>query len=172
MAATHLDEVTGDLPPFGWDPDLMILSRMDNTLTVVWEWVRAGSPPSWSDCAGLSPELHSWHLQFGKISINLNNRLWGRRAPPAVALQFVVPTGERRGFIQQYHDSIFAEHLGVSRTVCRLLDRVYWPGLREDVRSYLASCSVCLAGNSPALVVRQWDMFRWATGGTGWLWIF
>ena len=41
MAATHLDEVTGDLPPFGWDSDLIILSRMDNTLTVVWEWVRA-----------------------------------------------------------------------------------------------------------------------------------
>ena len=37
----------------------------------------------------------------------------------------------------------------VSRTVYRLLDRVYWPGLREDVRSYLASCSVCLARKSP-----------------------
>ena len=34
-------------------------------------------------------------------------------------------------------------------TVCRLLDRVYWPGLHEDVRSYLASCSVCLAPKSP-----------------------
>ena len=58
-------------------------------------------------------------------------------------------TGERRGFIQRYHDSIFVGHLGVSRTVCRLLDRVYWPGLREDVQSYLASCSVCLARKSP-----------------------
>ena len=44
-----------------------------------------------------------------------------RRAPPATALQLVVPTGERRGFIQRYHDSIFAGHLGVSQTVCRLL---------------------------------------------------
>ena len=23
--------------------------------------------------------------------------------------------------------------------------RVYWPGLRNDVRSYIASCTVCLA---------------------------
>ena len=38
---------------------------------------------------------------------------------------------------------------GVSRTVYRLLDRVYWPGLHEDVHSYLASCSVCLAHKFP-----------------------
>ena len=50
---------------------------------------------------------------------------------------------------QRYHDSIFAGHLGVSRTVHRLLDRVYWPGLREEVRSYLASCLIGLARKSP-----------------------
>ena len=66
-----------------------------------------------------------------------------------MALQLVAPNSERRGFIQRYHDSIFAGHLGISRTVCRLLDRVYWPGLCEDVRSYIASCSVCLAQKSP-----------------------
>ena len=65
MAATHLDEATGDLPPSASEPDLIASSLMDKTLTVVWEWVRAGVPPTWSDCAGLSPELLSWHLQFG-----------------------------------------------------------------------------------------------------------
>ena len=39
----------------------------------------------------------------------------------------------------------FAGHLGISRKVYHLLDRVYWPGLRQDVRSYLASCAVSLA---------------------------
>ena len=55
----------------------------------------------------------------------------------------------RRVFIQRYHDSVFAGHLDVSQTVCRLLDYVYWPGLREDVQSYLASWSVCLACKTP-----------------------
>ena len=45
--------------------------------------------------------------------------------------------------IRRFHDSLFAGHLGVSRTVYRLQNRVYWPGLRDDVRSYLASCTVC-----------------------------
>ena len=51
--------------------------------------------------------------------------------------------------IRRYHDSLFAGHLGVSRTTYRLLDRVYWPGLRGYVRAYLATCMVCLARKSP-----------------------
>ena len=43
---------------------------MDNTLTIVREWVRASLPSPWSECAGLSPELRSWHLQFGNLSID------------------------------------------------------------------------------------------------------
>ena len=55
---------------------------------------------------------------------------------------------ERQELIRRYHDSLFAGHLGVSRTVYRTLDRVHCPGLRQDVRSYLASCLVCLARKS------------------------
>ena len=35
--------------------------------------------------------------------------------------------------------------------VFRLRSRVYWPGLRQDVRTYLASCTVCLACKSSCL---------------------
>ena len=51
--------------------------------------------------------------------------------------------------IRQFHDSLFAGHLWVSRTAFCLLDRVYWPGLRQDVCTYIASCAVCLARKSP-----------------------
>ena len=99
--------------------------------------------------AGFSPELLSWRLQFGNISLDSATRLWRQCEPPAISFKVVVPQGKRRVFIQRYHDSVFAGHLGVSRAVCRLLDCVYWPGLREDVRSYLANCYVCLARKSP-----------------------
>ena len=86
VAATHLDEATGDLPPPDSEPDLITASLMDKTLTIVREWVWASAPPAWSDCAGLSPELRSWHLQFGNLSIDSDGRLWHRRTPPARAL--------------------------------------------------------------------------------------
>ena len=75
--------------------------------------------------------------------------------------------------IGRFHDSLFAGHLGFSRTAYRLLDRVYWPVLRQDVCTYLASCAVCLARKSPCprRAPRLWDMSTWATDGIGWLWI-
>ena len=91
VAATHLDEVTGDLPPSGSEPDLITSSLLNKTLIIVWEWVRAGSPPPWSDCGGLSPQLGLWHLQFGNLSVDLDGCLWRRHAPPAMAKQLVVP---------------------------------------------------------------------------------
>ena len=93
---------------------VFVICTMDETLSVVREWIRAGLPPPWSDCAGLSMELRSWHLQFGNLSIDSDVRLWRRHAPPAMELQLVVLTGECRGFIQRYHGSIFAGQLGVS----------------------------------------------------------
>ena len=60
-----------------------------------------------------------------------------------------MPDREHQDMIRRFHDSLCGGHLGVSRMVYRLLDRVYWPGLRQDVRSYVASCAVCLAWKSP-----------------------
>ena len=113
VAAVHLDEATGDLTPPNSDPDLIALSLADKILMVVRDWVRAGIPPTWSECAGLSPELRSWPLQFSHLSLDLAGRLWHRRAPPTTSLQLVVLLSSS------------------------LLDRVYWPGLREDVRLYI-----------------------------------
>ena len=37
VAATHLDDVTGDLPPTGSEPDLITTSQIDSTLSTVGE---------------------------------------------------------------------------------------------------------------------------------------
>ena len=149
VASTLLDGLTADLLPAGADLDLIVASRQDQTLATVREWVQSGNVPLWADCAGLSPELRCWRLQVGNLSIDMDGRLWRRRAPPPGASQLVVPHSECRDMIRRFHDSLFAGHLGVSRTVFRLQSRVYWPGLRQDVRTYLASCTICLARKSP-----------------------
>ena len=146
--ATLLEGLTADLLPAGAGLDLIVASHQDTTLVTVHEWVRSGVIPTWTDYAGLSPELRCWRLQIGNLSIDTEGRLWRRRAPPSGASQLVVPHSEHQDMIRRFHDSLFAGHLGVSRTVFRLQSLVYWPGLRQDVRTYLASCTVCLARKS------------------------
>ena len=148
VASALLEEFTADLLPAGTNVDLIAASRQDATLAMVREWIRSESTPVWAECAGLSPELRCWRLQVGNLSIDTDGRLWRRRAPPAEGSQLVVPQSERREMIRRFHDSLFAGHLGISQTVFRLQTRVYWPGLRQDVRTYVASCTVCMARKS------------------------
>ena len=63
--------------------------------------------------------------------------------------QLVVPVRKRQEFIKEFHDSLFAGHLGITRTVYRLLDRVYWPGIHGDVQTYIKSSTICIARKSP-----------------------
>ena len=149
VASALIDELTVDLPAPGVGDDLVSDTARDKMLQTVRSWVVSGVAPLWSECAGLSPELRSWRLQVGNIKIDSEGRLWRRRSPPAVGSQLVIPVKKRRGFIREFHDSLFAGHLGITRTVYRLLDRVYWPGLRGDVRTYIKSCTICIARKSP-----------------------
>ena len=118
-------------------------------LQTVRSWVESGIAPPWLECAGLAPELRCWRLQVGNLKIDSLGRLWRRRSPPSVGSQLVVPVQKRQDFIKQFHDSLFVGHLGITRTVFRLLDRVYWPGLRREVQTYIKSCTICIARKSP-----------------------
>ena len=111
----------------------------------IWE----APPPPWSECPGMDPELRCWRLQIGNLKVDSLGRLWRRRSPPSVGSQLVVPRKKRQEFIRQFHDSLFAGHLGITRTVFCLQHRVYWPGLRGDVKTYIQSCTTCIARKSP-----------------------
>ena len=134
VASALLDELTWDLPTVGADIDLVTATREDQTLQTVRSWVESGNAPPWPACAGLSPELRCWRLQFGNLKIDLVGRLWRRRSPPPVGSQLVVPVRERQELIRQFHDSLFAGHLGITQ---------------RDVRTYITSCTICLARKSP-----------------------
>ena len=149
VASALLEELTVDLPTAGSDIDLVTASREDKTLQTVWSWVESGNALPWPACAGMSPELRCWRLQVGNLKTDSVGRLWRRRSPPSEGSQLVVPVRERQELIRQFHDSLFAGHLGITRTIFRLLDRVYWPGLGQNVRTYIASCTICLARKSP-----------------------
>ena len=148
VASALLEELTVDLPTAGSDIDHHGLTGGQNTPNGT-SWVESGNAPPWPACAGMSPELRCWQLQVGNLKIDSVGRLWRRRSPPSEGSQLVVPVRESQELIRQFHDSLIAGHLGITCTIFRLLDRVYWPGLRRDVRTYIASCTICLARKSP-----------------------
>ncbi|XP_060070207.1 uncharacterized protein LOC132550192 [Ylistrum balloti] len=57
--------------------------------------------------------------------------------------QVVVPDKLRVRVMKMAHESILAGHLGIRRTVQRVLTEFFWPGLQADVTRFCRSCDIC-----------------------------
>ena len=47
------------------------------------------------------------------------------------------------------HDNHFSGHLGINKTLERILRQFFWPGLRGDVAKYCKTCHLCLVTGKP-----------------------
>eukprot|EP00745_Piridium_sociabile_P030960 TRINITY_DN51384_c0_g1_i5.p1 TRINITY_DN51384_c0_g1~~TRINITY_DN51384_c0_g1_i5.p1 ORF type:complete len:379 (-),score=38.43 TRINITY_DN51384_c0_g1_i5:332-1468(-) len=57
--------------------------------------------------------------------------------------QVVVPRSLRDIVLHTAHDSIFAGHCGVKRTLQRVLASFFWPAVSQAVAHYCQSCDIC-----------------------------
>lgn len=63
--------------------------------------------------------------------------------------QVVLPRCMRQMVMESLHDSEFAGHFGVKRTLARVRLRYYWPGYMEDVEQWCKTCAVCQERKPP-----------------------
>ena len=57
--------------------------------------------------------------------------------------QIVVPESLRRTVLFTAHDTLLSGHCCSSRTMSRIRERFFWPGMSVDVRNYCRSCDAC-----------------------------
>lgn len=57
--------------------------------------------------------------------------------------QLVLPKQCREGVLKASHDIPLAGHLGKKKTLNRIKQRFYWPGMSKDVTDYYKSCETC-----------------------------
>jgi transposase InsO family protein len=61
----------------------------------------------------------------------------------------VMPEHLRAQLLTVAHDAADSGHLGVNRTLEKLLERCWWPGIQQDVKNWVASCPACLRRKCP-----------------------
>jgi len=54
-----------------------------------------------------------------------------------------VPTPHRARVLYECHDSPIAGHLGVRKTINRLSQRYFWPGMYRDAKHHVRHCESC-----------------------------
>jgi len=61
----------------------------------------------------------------------------------SVITQIVVPRVYRGEILSLAHDLPAGGHLGINKTVTKVLKHFYWPGIRKDVIEFCKTCSPC-----------------------------
>ena len=59
-------------------------------------------------------------------------------------MRLYIPKGELRDLVmKELHDSRYADHLGIKRTIDLVKRDFYWPTLEKDVMEYVKTCDEC-----------------------------
>lgn len=80
---------------------------------------------------------------FVKDDILMRSYLSRSSASGSEIHQIVVPSQLQEKVLYLAHDSPLAGHLGSAKTLSRILQHFYWPGINKTVKEYCRSCDVC-----------------------------
>lgn len=127
------------------------VQRQDATLSQVISWVEAKQRPAWEEVSGSNTDIKALWGAFKLLELSDEKlvRVWLDRSGKPVTKFIVVPCSWRREVLKQCHDGAAGGHLGVDKTLSKVRQRYYWPGMRDDVRDYCATCSVCAQHKGP-----------------------
>ena len=60
-----------------------------------------------------------------------------------VILQLVIPVGFREKVLRLAHETLLTEHLGIKKTLDRVVSELFRPGVCGDVARFCKSCDIC-----------------------------
>ena len=60
-----------------------------------------------------------------------------------VTWQLVVPVGFREKVLRLAHETLLTGHLGIKKTLDRVVSEFFWPGVCGDVARFCKSCDIC-----------------------------
>lgn len=125
--------------------DLQKQQSDDPEIAEVIEWLRNAHRPSWDKISTRSTSLKAYWAQFDQLSVrdNILYRKWFTNKGKVEKEQVAVPNSMRSTIQKQCHDAPSGGHLGRHKTLTKIKQSFYWPGMDKDVRRWCASCPDC-----------------------------
>lgn len=66
-----------------------------------------------------------------------------------VTYQYIVPMKQRPYVLEKSHDTVTSGHLGVEKTMHRIMPKFYWYKQIGEIKNYVQSCERCQQNKSP-----------------------
>ncbi|CAG2255790.1 Retrovirus-related Pol polyprotein from transposon 17.6,Retrovirus-related Pol polyprotein from transposon 297 [Mytilus edulis] len=143
--------VTSQMPDHDTDWTLTDKQSNDPDLKLVKQWLTDGQRPLYNEVSGKGFFIRSLWSQFNSLELqdDLVFRHFYDNERKVVKLQAVIPLSERKQVLHFCHDAKYAGHLGMRKTLEKIRQSYYWPGLQADVRAYVAGCDKCAMRKTP-----------------------
>jgi hypothetical protein len=134
----------------GEDP-LVRAQQDDKDISLVKQWVREETRPDSKEISEGSYFIKSLWAQFSRLKIqdDLLVRRWDVIGTNLVTWQAIVPLTQRRLVLRYSHDIKASGHLGIKKTLSKVRQSYYWPGMQNDVRNYISGCEQCAKRKGP-----------------------
>src|SRR5436190_4810744 len=92
------------------------------------------------------PAAHpDYRIRNDRLMRHILHSLNFKEVPSDTQWKMCVPREQRQEILRQYHDAPTAGHGGIAKTIVRIADKYYWPGMLREITAYVRGCRACLA---------------------------
>nr|XP_012234646.1 PREDICTED: uncharacterized protein K02A2.6-like [Linepithema humile] len=90
-------------------------------------------------------ELPDYKIINGQLFRHKIHDLNFHETPSTEQWKKCVPKNQRLSVLKRLHDDPTAGHLGITKTIARIAQIYYWPGMFREIAKYVRCCENCLA---------------------------
>ena len=131
--------------------ELRQLQLEDSTTGVVLQAMEQKQQPEPDVIARGGPEVRRLVQLWNRLLIEdgLLKRKYDSEKGQRHWIQLVVPHVLREEIMKELHAGSLEGHLGEDKTLGKIQERFYWPGMQGDVAQWIRTCSACTTRKSP-----------------------
>ena len=133
----------------GWNHSDIRLSQMEDAdigpILVLVEETKLR--PEWSAISSKSSFFKTLWRNWDRLEVHstILYRRWSQEDTVSEILQLVVPKSRRAEVMEMHHSIPSAAHLDAKRTMERIKNGFYWPGMKASVTEFCRLCDSCAA---------------------------
>ncbi|XP_028160581.1 uncharacterized protein LOC114352997 [Ostrinia furnacalis] len=89
-----------------------------------------------------------YKMSNSKLYRKIINHAYGPRRETSSDWKLCINNNEKNQILKENHDTPTAGHLGTAKTLNKISQRYYWPGMYRDASTYVKNCKTCQANNA------------------------
>ena len=131
--------------------DLKTLQDEGRDIALLKGWLENGVRPDSKDTSSESYVVKALLGQWKNLELH-DGLLVGRYEDSdtnRTIRQAIVPQSKRREVLKFSHDVQTSGHLGMKKTLSKVRQNYYWPGVSQDVKIYVSGCEIRQKGKEP-----------------------